>query len=237
MVTAYLVNFGFDTSIILELVSEFSPKTGDKIVLLRPIDEIGIPERAARAVNEIRGLVSTLREANRLIELQDITLDTSNPIQVTADIANAALKLRETFERIVVDVSAGVRPITVATMLCAALNPALFDEVTMLTEPSRRRIRLPIREALELKVDRLAMTLAEASCNRDLKSLGLKLRTSEASVSRRITQLERIGLVSHKRGKISLTALGSRILPLAKAYISQHSFKYLDCSNDSKLVH
>jgi len=219
MATAYLVNFGFDTSIILELISEYSPRTGDKIVLLRPKDEPIALERATKAVNEIKSLISTLREANRLVELQDISLETSDPLQASAEIANEALRLREDFGRIVMDISAGVRTITVAAITCATLNPHLFDEVTMLAEPLRQRVRLPVREVLELKDVRLAMTLVEASLNRDLKSIAQKLKTTESSISRRLTKLERVGLVSHTRGKIALTAQGSRILPLVNVCV------------------
>jgi len=221
MGTAYLVNFGFDTSIILELLTEYCPKTGDRIVLMKPKDDTGSFARAARAVSEIKSLVSTLREANRLVELEELGLDASDPVQAAAEIADKALRLRKSFERIIVDVSGGVRSITVAAMFSATLNTNLFDEITMLAEPSRRRVNLPLKEAHELKEDHLAITLIEASCNRNLKSIGLRLKTTESSISRRINKLEEMGLVAHTRANIELTPLGGRILPLAKTTILQ----------------
>jgi hypothetical protein len=115
----------------------------------------------------------------------------------------------------VADISGGIRPIMVAIMLCFIAKPNSFNEVIMLAEPTRQRVFVPLAEILEIKALGLARTLVQVSKGGNLKSVGTRLGVIESSVSRHINGLKTLGTVYHKRGKLSLTPLGEKLLGLA----------------------
>jgi len=214
MRTAFLINFGFDVSPFIDIISNYSPTTGDLIVLLRPQMEEN-SARAEKAVSEVKVILSTLKSANRSIDLEQFLVNASDPLTAASEIAEKLVKSRNTYNRIVADISGGIRPIMVAIMLCFIAKPNLFTEVTMLAEPTRQRVFVPLAEILEIKALGLARTLVQVSKGGNLKSVGTRLGVTESSVSRYINRLKTLGMVYHKRGKLSLTPLGEKLLGLA----------------------
>lgn len=87
--------------------------------------------------------------------------------------------------------------------------------MTMLAGPTRQRVFVPLAEILEIKALGLARTLVQVSKGGNLKSVGTRLGVTESSVSRYINRLKTLGMVYHKRGKLSLTPLGEKLLGLA----------------------
>lgn len=122
MRTAFLINFGFDVSPFIDIISNYSPSTGDLIVLLRPQMEEN-SARAEKAVSEVKVILSTLKSANRSIGLEQFLVNASDPLAAASEIAEKLGKLRKTYDKIVADISGGIRPIMVAIMLCFIAKP------------------------------------------------------------------------------------------------------------------
>ena len=197
---------GFDTSQIVTLITEVKVERGDKVIILRPKEspEEKRGDRAYRTTKELLNNISTE------ITIEKIVLDTRNFQHMILELSNI---IETTENKIVVNLSGGVRSILVALTTAAIFHHQKIDQICNYGRIGNymREIELPyVKIDLTENEKQLLYTVKKhgpITYNELVKELGF----SKSTVSRLSNILEDKKLVVIKeRGKekevdISLT--------------------------------
>ncbi len=224
---AVFVNLGFDPTAAIDVISTHQLSSGEQLILVYPA---GIEEsasiRAEQARNAVKNQVTLLRATGRKIKLEELDLDLKSPTSSLEQLIERMCTAKKEGYSIVLELSGGVRAITVLMVMVSMWFPRLVNELSFIVEVTRQRIVVPAISPLLLSSNSSLKVLAYASS----KSEGVKrrdiskaLHISEGSVSRAITRLKKMGLVSEKLRVLTIHEKYSMLTPVFKRIFADFS--------------
>jgi CRISPR locus-related DNA-binding protein len=224
---AVFVNLGFDPTAALDIVSALQLSNGEQLVLVYPIGtEESASIRAEQARNAVKSQVTLLRAAGRRIKLDELALDLRTLDSALEQLINRIYTAKKDGYSIVLELSGGVRVITVLMVMISMWLPRLVDEFSLIMEVPRQRVTVPAISPLllssnsSLKVLGCASISSEGIRRRDIARM---LHMSEGSVSRVVSKLKRMGLVSEKLRVLTVHEKYSVLTPLFKRVLAELS--------------
>jgi Iron dependent repressor, N-terminal DNA binding domain. len=223
------VNVGFDPTAALDIVSALQLTSGEQLILVYPaVTEEGASIRAEQARNAIRSQVTLLRAAGRKIRLDELALELRSLESSLERLIDRLFAAKNDGYSIVLELSGGVRIITVLMVMVSMWFPRLVDEISLIVEVTRQRVIVPTISPLLLSPNSSLKVLACTSTSSEgirRKDIARTLHMSEGSVSRAVSRLKRMGLVNEKLRVLTIHEKYSVLTPLFKrvfAELSQH---------------
>ncbi len=224
---AVFVNLGFDPTAALDIISALQLSSGEQLILVYPAGtEESANIRGEQARNAVKTQVTLLRAAGRRIRLDELPLDLKTPTSSLEQLIERMCAAKKEGYSIVLELSGGVRAITVLMAMVSMWFPRLVSELSFIVEVTRQRISVPALSPLLLSSNSSLKVLAYAS----LKSEGVRrrdiakaLHMSEGSVSRAITRLKKMGIVSEKLRVLTIHEKYSMLTPVFKRVFTDFS--------------
>ncbi len=224
---AVFVNLGFDPTAALDIISALQLSSGEQLILVYPTGtEESANIRGEQARNAVKTQVTLLRAAGRRIRLDELPLDLKTLTSSLEQLIERICAAKKEGYSIVLELSGGVRAITVLMTMVSMWFPRMVNELSFIVEVTRQRISIPALSPLLLSSNSLLKVLAYAS----LKSEGVKrrdiakaLHMSEGSVSRAITRLKKMGIVSEKLRVLTIHEKYSTLTPVFKRVFTDFS--------------
>jgi CRISPR-associated protein Csa3 len=192
-----LFTMGFDERFVLRSILRNGLQSGETILLILP--ENGEETRAEKAINTLKTFVRQTQHDAK-IELIRVKLD-----DVYSAVSEIGSVLRATRERIIANLSGGMRLLILVT-LAAILSSGAKARIEVDMESGKGAVILPLELYKSLDLEHVDIVIM-----RELSSIGKKatldelaesLKMSKSSVWRRMKSLEERGLVaSSKAGR------------------------------------
>ncbi len=224
---AVFVNFGFDPTAALDIISALQLSSGEQLVLVYPLGtEESANVRSEQARNTVKNQITLLRAAGRRIKVDELALDLRSLESSIERLIERMYAAKNDGYRIVLELSGGVRTITVLMVMISMWFPHLVDEFTLIVEVTRQRIVVPAVSPLLLSSNSSLKVLGCISMHskgirrRDVSYI---LRISEANVSRAVSRLKRMGLISEKLRVLTIHERYFILTPLFKRAFTELS--------------
>ena len=175
---------GFDTSQVFSVIVKDGISKGDGIIILRPIEDTK-EMRGEKAYSEIQNLIGQISQE---ITFRKIILDTSNFSSMLEQISEM---LKELEGEIVVNISGGVREISIALTTVTILYNKKISRIYNFSriDGEIREIELPyLAFSLTGHDKRILDIIIEEP--RKYNELAIELDLSKSSISRIVNELE-----------------------------------------------
>jgi hypothetical protein len=221
------VNLGFDPTAALDVVSAFQLTSGEQLILVYPVStEEGSSIRAEQARNAIKSQITLLRAAGRRIKLDELVLELRSLEASFEQLIDRIYAAKKDGYSIILEVSGGVRIITVLMVMASMWFPKLVDELSLIVEATRQRVTIPIISPLLLSSNSTMKVVACTSTRREgirRREIAKILRMSEGNVSRAVSRLKRLGLIDEKLRVLTIHERYSVLTPLFRRLFAELS--------------
>jgi len=216
------VNLGFDPTAAIDVFSALQLMSGEQLVLVYPLSaEESANIRAEQARNAIRSQVTLLRAAGRRIKLDELALDPTSLESTLEKLIERMYAAKKDGYNIVLELSGGVRVISILMVMISLWFPRLVDEFSLIMEVNRQRVIVPALSPLLLFPNSSLKILSCVSMHGEgirRKDVVKMLHMSEGNVSRAVSRLKRLGFVNEKLRVLTINEKYSALTPLFKRF-------------------
>lgn len=215
---AVFINVGFDPTATLESISALSLSSGDLLVVVYPkAGEESSRLRGEQTRSQIKAHIDMLGALGRRIEYREVEVDLNHISDSMGLLADALREAGERGFKIYLELTGGVRAITILMVILSLWVPRHIEAITLISETSRERIYLPVISPTILNDRTTRRILGVISSCGDVKrrELSSRLGISESSVSRSVSRLKRLGLV---REEVRVLSLDDRFRPFSTLF-------------------
>ncbi len=212
-----IVTLGYDVKFQIKGVMKTTPKVGDHVLILKPLQE---DEKSKRAEDEFRNFITRFFED---VQITVLKVDVTNPEEAIGDIVRKLFEYRET-EDVYVNLSGGMRLLileTLAAVLYVFPPYKIYLELypENLAEPVRFPIELFVLKPLTSTEIKLLGVLREFP-HYTLSELSRELEIPKATLFKRIRGLIEKGyVIERKTGR----RVEYKLRPLALALTEKSS--------------
>jgi CRISPR-associated protein Csa3 len=206
----YVTLSGFDASQIVSLIVKFGIESGDRIIIIRPLEE-----KDSRGEATIQAIKDLSRQIDSSIYVDIYRVNHRNFEEMVVSLIDL---IKRSEGEIVANLSGGPREIFLAFTLACLAQPSKIYKTTSYSDIDRsmNEIVLPnIRHVLDEKSKRILGDVMENQPT-TIKDVAARSNISESTASRQITELVDIkALNSISRGKtkqVFITLTGRMLL-------------------------
>jgi CRISPR-associated protein Csa3 len=206
----YITLSGFDASQIVSLIVKFGIESGDRIILIRPLEE-----KDNRGETTIQAIKDLSRQIDSSINVEIYRVNHRNFEEMVVSLIDL---IKGSDAEIVVNLSGGPREIFLALTLASLAQPGKIYKATNYSDIDRsmNEILLPnIKCALDEKSKRILKDINENQPT-TIKDVAKRSNISESTASRQISELVEIkALNSISKGKtkqVFITLTGKMLL-------------------------
>lgn len=225
---AVFINTGFDPTIALDAVAALSLSTGDLLVLVYPLTINGPSKiRSENTITQIKAHLDLLKTRGRNIILKELSIGLADLKTSLAMLLDSIAEAKKSGLRVYLDLTGGVRAITVLMTLIAAWFPYLVDEITLVSEVNQMRISLPVIPTAVLNDWTLCAVLEIVALRGNVKRKDLcrDLGISESSISRAVTKLKNMRLLDEELRTLYLNDKFKILEPFFTRLIKYNNFQ------------
>jgi len=227
---AVFVNIGFDPTAALDVLAALGLSTGDLLMLVYPAATDGSSKlRSEQTRTQIKTHLDLLRTRGRSIALKEMELNVADVKASLATLVDAIAEVKRAGYKVYIELTGGVRIITVLMMLVSACFSNLVDEVTLISEVTQERISLPIVPPPVLNERLLGAILGVLANkgNAKRKELSKEIGVSESSVSRAVSRLKNLGLLNESLRTLSISDRFKNVSPIFSRLVEYLHFQEL----------
>lgn len=227
---AVFINIGFDPTAALDVLAALGLSTGDLLVLVYPAATDGSSKlRSEQARTQIKTHLDLLKTRGRCITLREMELNVADVKASLAILVDAIAEVKKGGYKVYIELTGGVRIITVLMMLISACFANLVEEVTLISEVTQERISLPIIPPPVLN-ERLLGTILGVLANKGnakRKELSKEIGVSESSISRAVSRLKNLGLLDEGLRILSISDKFKNMSPIFSRLVKYIHFQEL----------
>ena len=227
---AVFVNIGFDPSAALDVLAALGLSAGDLLILVFPATTDGPSKlRSEQTRAQIKTHLDLLKTRGRNIRLREIELNVADVKASLTILVDVIAEVRKAGYKVYLELTGGVRVITVLMMLISTSFANLVEEVTLISEVTQERISLPIIPPPVLN-ERLLGAILGVLANRGnvkRKELSKEIGVSESSVSRAVSRLKNLGLLEETLRILAISDKFKNVSPIFNRLVEYLHFQEL----------
>jgi len=205
---AVFVNTGFDPSAALDVLAALGLSTGDLLILVFPMTMDGPSKlRSEQTRKQIKTHLDLLKTRGRNIRLREVELNIADVKSSLTILVDSIAEVKNAGYKVYLELTGGVRAITVLMTLISTWFANLVDEITLISEVTQERIYLPIipPPVLNERLLGVILGIVSAKGNVKRKDLSKEIGVSESSVSRAVSRLKDLGLLEETLRTLSIS--------------------------------
>lgn len=215
----YISPLGFDTSHLIALIVRHGIGSGDRLILIRPMQN---HEQAERAYEEVKGLVERIDQNIEIILVRVDHHDFSEMVITMVDLIKESAGIGPTPQKVHVNLSGGAREVLIALTTACVAGAEFISSATCYSDVERSLMPVVLPQIVSGPDRKEYLFLKDIMQNgpTSVSEIGNRLQISASSASRLCSQAETRQYVSVSvKGKNKIV----KILPAGKIRIKLYS--------------